>query len=44
MPSLPSIGAVDPRRRLGPEGWNIWVAASHGDISRVTVLAFRIGQ
>ena len=37
MPSLPAIKPVDPPPRPGPGGWNIWVAASQGDIPRVTV-------
>ena len=37
MPSLPAIKPIDPPSRPGPGGWNIWVAASQGDIPRVTV-------
>jgi hypothetical protein len=37
MPSLPAIKPIDPPPRPGPGGWNIWVAASQGDIPRVTV-------
>ena len=37
MPSLPAIKPTDPPTRQGPGGSNIWVAASHGDIARVTV-------
>ena len=37
MPFLPAINPIDPPPRPGPGGWNIWVAASQGDIPRVTV-------
>jgi hypothetical protein len=37
MPSPPAIKPIDPPPRPGPGGWNIWIAASQGDIPRVTV-------